>query len=200
MEKRYTDEDNRGASAPAKKYTGAAFLTSADVKMQSRKAIERDIVKHLARAFNLNLKAIGEAVRQETGQFDYLMLGVNQAYCPRFPADILVAAPKRGAGQAFTLNRLLRCPEKYSLVGHFLKMSENLQRNKRPAMLAGLHPRLGLLAVTNLKMEADLLCFQFSISLGKGEQTQTQTLVIAEIKRLLCALHRQGIWAPEAVD
>ena len=196
--RRHTDEDNRGAPAPVEKHTGAAFLTPAEVKTQGRKAVERDIVRHLAKAFNLNLKAVGEAVRQETGQFDYLMLGVQQAYCPRFPADILVAAPKRGAGQAFTLNRLLRCPEKYSLVGYFLKMTENLHRSKRPTMLAGTHPRLGLLAVTDLKMEPDVLCFQFAVEqISEGRIVQTHTLTIAEIKRLLCALHRQELWVPE---
>ena len=196
MPKRYTDEDFRG-SAAVRKNTGAAFLTPLEVKALSRKAVERDIVKLLAKVFGLDLKVIGETVRRETGQCDYLMLGVNQAYAPKFPASIVAVNPKRGAGQSFSLNRLLRCPEKYSLIGSFLTFRENLRQNARPVMLTGLHPRLGLLAVTNLNMEPDVLCFQFVIRTKQGDHTQT--LVIAEIKRLLCALHRQELWVPELV-
>ena len=194
---RYTDENFRGASASSKT-TGAAFTTSAEIKTQSRKAVERDIVKALAKVFGLNLRMIGEAVRQETGQYDYLMCGVHQAYFPKFPADIMVVNPKRGKGQTFTLNRLLTRPEKYSLVGSFLTISANLKREKRCAMLAGSHPRLGLLAVTNLNLEPDILCFKFSVGIGGAEQAQTLTLVIAEIKQMLSAIYRQGLWTPEA--
>jgi hypothetical protein len=196
---RYTDENYRGTTLMGKspKVTGGAFLTAAEVVAQSRKAIEREIVKVLAKEFDLNLRAIGEAVRNETGEFDYLMLGVHQVYFPKFPATIHVVKPKRGKGQSFSLSRLLRTPEKYSLVGSFLAASE-MKLPCRPAMFFGSHPRLGLLVVTDLKMEHDILCFQFSVQTDKEGKTQTSTLVIAEIRRLLQAMRRQELWLPEA--
>jgi hypothetical protein len=190
---RYTDERNR--RFPTDRPTGAAFLSQEEMKEQSRKTIEREIVKQIAKEFRLNLRVIGEAVKNETTEFDYLLLGLHRAYAPQFPASIHVAKPQRGKGQVFTLNRLLLHPEKYSLVGHFLALhSENLHRSFRPAMLAGIHPRLGLLVVTDLKMEPDILCFQFSVALARGNKT----LNLAEIKHLLRAIHRQGLWLPEA--
>ena len=195
MGTRYTDENYPNA-ATRKKVTGGAFLTSAEIVTQSRKAIEREIVKLLAKEFNLNLRAIGEAVKNETNEFDYLMLGVHQVYYPRFPATLHVVKPKRGKGQVFTLNRLLRCPEKYSIIGHYLSANENLKQANCPAMFVGFHPRFGLLVVTDMKMTPDVLCFQFSLCRGEGGQTHT--LVIAEIRRLLQAMRRQGLWLPEA--
>jgi hypothetical protein len=166
------------------------------MKEQSRKAIERVIVKLIAKEFRLDLRAIGEAVKNETTEFDYLMIGLQKTYTPKFPAAIQVVKPQKGTGQVFTLNRLLSHPEKYSLVGYFLTQSnENLNRTLRPAMLVGSHPRLGLLVVTDLKMEPDILCFQFSIALARGN---TNLVTIADIKHLLRAIRRQGLWLPEA--
>jgi hypothetical protein len=190
---RYTDENYR--TVPGKQSSRTTFLTPAEIKAESRKAVERTIVRLLAKIFRLDLRQIGEAVRQETGIVDFLMLGVHRAYTPKFPADILAINPQRGKGQVFTLNRLLRNPEKYSLIGHFLNLPlENWKAPVRPAMLAGSHPRLGLLAVTNLKMEPDLLCFQFVASRDEGTP---QPLILAEIKHLLLAIRRQKLWAPE---
>jgi hypothetical protein len=166
------------------------------MKGQSRKAIEREIVKLIAKEFRLDLRAIGEAVKNETTEFDYLMLGLHKSYTPKFPAAIQVVKPLKGKGQEFTLNRLLLHPEKYSLVGYFLaQKSGNLNRSFCPAMLVGSHPRLGLLVVTDMKMEPDILCFQFSVALARENKT---SLTIAEIKHLLRAMHRQGLWLPEA--
>jgi hypothetical protein len=166
------------------------------MKEQSRRAIERTIVKMIAKEFRLDLRAIGEAVKNETTEFDYLMIGLQKAYTPKFPAAIRVVKPQKGKGQIFTLNRLLRHPEKYSLIGSFLaQKNENLNRHFFPAILTGLHPRLGLLVVTDLKMEPDILCFQFSVAPEKGNETP---LTIAEIKHLLRAMRRQGLWLPEA--
>ena len=193
---RPTDEDFR--TAPVyKKSTGAAFLTPNEVKIQSRKSVERTIVRLLAKEFRLNLRAIGEATRQETTEFDHLMVGLRNFYTPKFPASIHVANPKKGKGQLFTLNRLLHNPEKYYLVEHFLTVAkENLKQRGKYAMLAGCHPRLGLIGVTDLKMEPDILCFQFQVQ--TKDLLKPQTLVLAEIKHLLRAIHRQGIWSPEA--
>jgi hypothetical protein len=47
------------------------------MKEQSRKAIERVIVKLIAKEFRLDLRAIGEAVKNETTVFDYLMIGLH---------------------------------------------------------------------------------------------------------------------------
>jgi hypothetical protein len=164
------------------------------MKEQSHKAIERVIVKVIAKEFRLNLRAIGEAVKNETSEFDYLMMGIQKAYTPKFPAAIQVVKPSKGKGQVFTLARLLRHPEKYSLVGHFLsQQNENLNRSCYHAILVGSHPRLGLLAVTDLKLEPDILCFQFTVALARGNIT----LNLAEIKHLLRAMHRQGLWLPE---
>jgi len=195
---RFTDENYRPPSV-AEKVTGAPFLTSADIQTCQRKSVERTIVKLLAKVFRLNLRAIGEAVRNETGAFDYLMTGVQQVYSPKFPAAIHVANPKKGKGQVFTLNRLLRHPEKYTIISRFLTLhSENLKGKTCPVMLASSHPRLGLLAVTDLKMEPDILCFQFSISTDSEDRTRTKTLVLADIGHLFHAIHRQGIWLPDA--
>lgn len=195
---RLTDENYQPAPSK-KKLTGAPFATQADIQTRDRKSVERDIVKLLIKIFRLNPKIIGEAVKNETGEFDYLMAGVHLAYSPKFPAALHVANPKRGRGEVFTLNRLLRHPEKYTIIRHFLTLpAKNLQGQTRPSMLAGSHPRLGLLTVTDLKMEPDILCFQFSISTDSEDRTRTKTLVLADIKHLLHAIHRQGIWQPEA--
>ena len=189
---RYTDENSR--ACPKDKPIGAPLLSQKEVKDQSRKAIERVIVKLIAKEFRLDLRAIGEAVKHETTEFDYLMIGLQQTYTPKFPAAIQVVKPLKGTGQVFTLNRLLRHPEKYSLVGYFLtQQNGNLNRTTHPAMLVGSHPRLGYLVVTDLKMDPDILCFQFSVALAWGNKT----LIIAEIKHLLRAIHRQGLWLPE---
>jgi hypothetical protein len=165
------------------------------MKEQSHKAIERVIVKLIAKEFRLDLRAIGESDNNETTEFDYLMIGIEKAYTPKFPAGIRVAKPPQGKGQVFTLNRLLHRPEKFSLVGSFMaQQCENLNPTFRPAMLVGSHPRLGLLVVTDLQMEPDILCFQFSVALARGNKT----LNLAEIKHLLRAIHRQSLWLPEA--
>jgi len=191
---RYTDENHR--ACPKSQPTGAPLLSPKEMKEQSRKAIERVIVKLIAKEFRLDLRAIGEAVKNETAVFDYLMIGLQKAYTPKFPAAIQVVKPLKGKGQVFSLNRLLCHPEKYSLVGYFLaQQSENLKRSFYPAMLVGSHPRLGLLVVTDMKMEPDILCFQFSVAQARGNKT---SLTIAEIKHLLRAMHRQGLWLPEA--
>jgi hypothetical protein len=172
---RYTDENYQ--PPPGKKIAGATFLTPAEIHAESRKAVERTIVKLLAKIFRLDLRRIGESTRQETGKVDFLMLGVHRAYSPKFPTDIVVANPKKGKGQVFTLNRLLIRPEKYSLIGHFLRLPlENWKAPFRAAMLAGSHPRLGLLAVTNLRMEPDFHCFQFAVGQDVGNSSP---LVIA---------------------
>jgi len=193
---RYTDENYQ----PEKKRpVGAAFLKPAEVRMQSRKATERTIVRLLAKIFHLDLRLIGEMTRQETGKFDQLLLGVHQAYSPKFPADIFVSNPTKGKGQVFTLNRLLRYPERYSLISQFLALSrKNLKQPNRFAMLASSHPRLGLLAVTDLIMEPDILCFQFSVNLDKEGNQKPKTLVLADIKHLLLAFRRQEVWMPGA--
>jgi len=194
---RYTDEDCLPAPA-VKKSTGAAFLTAGELKVQDQKSTERTIVKLLAKEFRLSPAAIGEGTRRETGKFDYLLLGLHAIYSPKFPASLHVANPKKGTGQHFTLNRLLHNPEKYSLVGHFLAIkNENLKQGSQYAMLVGCHPRLGLLAVTDLKMEPDILCFQFQINPEK-DLLKPRTLILAEIKHLLRAIHRQELWLPEA--
>jgi hypothetical protein len=46
-----------------------------------------------------------------------------------------------------------------------------------------------------MKMEPDILCFQFSVAQVGGNNI---TLTIAEIKHLLRAMRRQGLWLPEA--
>ena len=192
---RYTDENCR-ASPRRKPSIGAPLLSPKEMKDQSQKAIERVVVKMIAQEFRLDLRAIGESVKNETAEFDYLMLGLHKSYTPKFPAAIRVVKPLKGKGQVFTLDRLLCHPEKYSLVGYFLaQKSENLNRSFSPAMLVGSHPRLGLLVVTDMKMEPDILCFQFSVALARENRIP---LTIAEIKHLLRAMCRQGLWLPEA--
>ena len=191
---RDTDENHRIYSMS--KIIKTPLPSPKEVKEQSRKAIERVIVKLIAKEFRLDLRAIGEAVKNETTEFDYLMIGLQKTYSPKFPATIRVVKPHKGKGQEFTLNRLLCHPEKYSLVGYFLaQQSENLNRSFYPAMLVGSHPRLELLVVTDMKMELDILCFQFSVAQERGNKT---SLTIAEIKHLLRAMHRQSLWLPEA--
>jgi len=56
------------------------LLSPKEVKEQSRKAIERVIAKLIAKEFRLDLRAIGEAVKHETTEFDYLMIGLQQTY------------------------------------------------------------------------------------------------------------------------
>ena len=91
-------------------------------------------------------------------------------------------------------------PERYHLIGYFLQITkeknENLKRRAEHAILTGCHPRLGMLAITDLKLEPDILCFQFR--LPTGDLLEEQPLTLAEIKHLLRAIHRQGIWSPEA--
>ena len=116
---------------------------------------------------------------------------------PKFPAAIHLATTKSGKNQIFTLNRLLNHPERYHLVGYFLKiLNENLKQDSKHAILVSRHPRLGLLAVTDLNLESDVLVFQFYLS--RALLKDHHPLNLAEVRHLLRAMHRQGVWSPEA--
>ena len=113
----YTDENSR--ACPKDKPIGTPLLSQKERRNKAVRLIKRVIVKLITKEFRLDLRAIGEAVKHETTEFDYSMIGLQKKSTPKFPATIRVVKPHKGKGQVFTLNRLLCHPEKYSLVGYF---------------------------------------------------------------------------------
>jgi hypothetical protein len=171
------------------------FRTSAEVLQDERHAVEADVLRIICNVFNLDLRQVRQATYHETGEYRLGIAGFQQVVNPAFPAKLTVAKPQRGKGVVFTLNRLLTNPVKFPLITEFVK-KRDLEPSSRPVMLIGLHPRVKqYVAVTDLMLEPDLLCFSGLIE-EPAEQRQYQ-LVFGEFYRILLAMRNQNLWLPQ---
>jgi hypothetical protein len=185
---RWADDESGDSFVP--------FCTPAEAAKEDQNKLEADVLKIICSAFNLDIRPIRQATYQETGEYRLGIAGFQQMVYPPFPAKLTIAKPFRGKGEVFTLNRLLKNPNKFALIADFLTRKQNLKSALRPVMLIGLHPRIKqYVAITDLLLEPDLLCFNVLIEeTGKLQQTQ---ITFGEFSRILSAMKNQGLWTPE---
>jgi hypothetical protein len=171
------------------------FQTAAEAAENQKNALEEDVLKIICTVFNLNPREICQAALRETGQYRLGIAGFQQVVQPAFPAKLTVAKPRRGKGEVLTLNRLFNNPVKFPLIADFLK-KRYLESSSHRVMLIGLHPRVKqYVAVTDLLLEPDLLCF--NVLIEEPEEQQQQQIVFGEFYRILTAMRNQNLWLPQ---
>jgi hypothetical protein len=179
------EDDNREAMVP--------FYTPAEQAAEQRERLENSILDVIAKVFKLDLRAIKQANQIETGRYRLGIAGFQAAIHPAFPAKLTLAKRARGKGDVFTLNRMLKDPLKFHLFSEFFKQLK-VESTGRPVMLIGLHPRIaGYVAVTNLRLEPDLLCFGVCVMEGD----QQHSIIFGEFYRILQAMRDQNVWLPQ---
>jgi hypothetical protein len=186
-----------GDNEPADRFV--PFRNAAEVLQDQRNALEADVLRIICNAFSLNLNQVRQATYQETGEYRLGIAGFQKIVYPPFPAKLTVAKPQRGKGVTFTLNRLLTNPIKFPLLAEFIK-KRNLESTSRAVMLIGFHPRVKqYVAVTDILLEPDLLCFNVLIEepiKEPTEQRRQHQLIFGEFDRILLAMRHQGLWSP----
>jgi hypothetical protein len=196
-------EDNSNIDEPADSFV--PFRTRAEAAQEEQNQLETSVIKIICQVFCLSRKHIQQANYQETGEYRLGVAGFRKAVHPRFPVKLTVVRPLRGKGEVFTLNRLLKNPHKFVLISEFIKKLKNWKPSLGPIMLVGLHPRINqYVAVTNLPLEPDLLCFNVLVEdiVEKSadphlkEIPQHIQIVFGEFYRVLLAMQNQGVWTP----
>jgi hypothetical protein len=178
-------DDNREAMVP--------FRTKSEYAAEQAERLENDVLNVIGKVFELDLRAIKRATQLETGRYRLSTAGFQAAVHPPFPARLAVMRPSRTKGDVFTLNRMLKDPSKFYLFSEFFRQLK-VETDGRPVMLIGVHPRIvGYIAVTNLELEPDLLCFRVCVQ----EEGIQYPLLFGEFHRILQAMKDQNFWSPQ---
>lgn len=178
----------------------APIFTQEEAVKEREEDNEASIVRIICKEFGISLERVIKESWAQTGIRKMSLRGLSAVVYPCFPAAVLFAKPKKGKGEVFTLSRFLKNPKKFPLISDFLG-NFSLKRTKRYIMLIGLHPRISTyLAVTNLNLDPDCLCYQFAADIpvrNEGENSEPLVLTLGEFERVLQAVKRQDKWKPD---
>ena len=178
--------------------------------------VKRLIITTTCRELDIPIHDVYKASFASTGERTLNWDGLENVVKTGFPAEMFYTIPtKRDKDKPFSLGRLLANPMNYYL---FTDFCHSVEKSQKPVFLVSVHPRVkSFIAMTNLPMAPDYLCFQASFdpvaklkrlrrnktkmpiqepNHHEQQKSDMQVVTFGEFERILQAMRRQEIWIP----